>query len=399
MSVGTLKLNEVRVGFLVRFFTRRAIRLFYDQYSLTFGLPKRRHKNWVFAQHKDSIVQEVSEDLHRILPKRVLSSVENLRVAKSRPYLILRDAAHVGWSYPGDDVSFAKQSHPGREKLPDTASNTAQNRLSSLERKKRVIDTFAGSLLWLLGAQVDFRIRPAALNSRLARNMVTGTLEPQLPDRESRDMALRFHQSTTEYQLPYKDRANDAPLTCSFKMITCMTNIRRVPIFVMPVREVLSRLPAESRDATIRELCESAYVKSGPRADIYPFESGGSGPVLMKDPLSNDSLGYLMSLDPARIWGIDSAKTRHFLALRRALRAAADAQAYDTVLLGRRDILIVDNQRALLSRREFDDTTLTGYLRAKWAQLRGNPYRWLRIHYGFPSGITQSDGTRETSLS
>ncbi|MBS0471053.1 MAG: hypothetical protein JSR60_08285 [Proteobacteria bacterium] len=389
------QINEVRVGASTRFWTARAIRRFYNQYSLNFPLPRKRHRDWIFAQHKDSIVPDVAEDLAHALPRHVMAALERLRSAKSAPYLVIRNAAHVNWSYPGDDIDFARKAHPGRGKVSDTAEDDTAPDLTRLERRKRRIDTLAGSLLWMLGAQVDFRSRRRSANSRLARNMVEEPFEPQLPDRQSRDMALRFHQSTTEYQLPYPKRSQDAPLTCSFKVVTCLTNIRRIPIFVLPVQEVLSRLKEETRGETIAALCQEGYIKSGPRADLFPFDPAAQGPVLMKDPLKTGPLDYLMSLDPARVWGIDATWTTHFLALRRALREAADSQAFHTVVLHRRDILIVDNQRALLSRREFDDHSFAGYLRTRWAGLRGKPLRWLRLLYGFPTGRSAAPAARD----
>ena len=112
-----------------------------------------------------------------------------------------------------------------------------------------------------------------------------------------------------------------------------------------------------------------------------------------------------MSFDPGRVWPSPeaSAQTLHaIIALRRSISLAGKYLAYE-VTPKRRDVLIIDNQRVMVARREDSPNSIFS-IGAIWAdnwaaffpELKG---RWMRQIAGYYCSDRAGSRTAGTSVS
>ena len=241
-------------------------------------------------------------------------------------------------------------------------------------RAFRHFDMVVAGLLFLAGAEVRRRYQNAAAPA--VRTLVSAPTEPQVGDRDGSDMHLRFHQSTVEKGLPDPSKPAAGEETCIYKAYAAVRNRRRIPIYVLPISDVVAKFDAGERDWLIANLERPVFQKIGPHFDNNDAAIMTEGqPVLRRGERADD---WIMSYDPDRVWTEDENAKRALRRLRAAIvKARRDAIE---VVLDRRDVLIVDNLRAMVARREFYPFSFSESLRS-W--LFTKP-RWLRMYYGFP---------------
>ncbi len=279
-----------------------------------------------------------------------------------------------------DDLKGSRLSYAVFRCLPTASfafpypSSHAELQAGLSPRNFRHFDMIVAGLLFMLGAEVRRRYQNAA--AQPVRTLVSAPTEPQIGDRDGSDMHLRFHQSTVEKGLPDPTKPAAGEETCIFKAYAAVRNRRRIPIYVLPVREIVARFEAEEREWLIDQLERPIYQKIGPHFDNNDAASITEGqPVLRR---GTDDTDWVMSYDPDRVWTDDENAKRALRRLRAAIvKARRDAIE---VVLDRRDVLIVDNLRAMVARREFYPFTIGEALRS----LLFTKPRWLRMYYGFP---------------
>ncbi|MEM9422610.1 MAG: hypothetical protein AAF986_08910 [Pseudomonadota bacterium] len=354
-------------------------------YGETFRLDMRGRGQWTLETHNRAIAQLLGRRLESCLSQPVLEQIVRLRNGDaSAPYSVLRAASYWGPMFPATPEHYAERVLANR---PERACHELEDhKHTSIERGLRAVDSFSAGLLHLLGAVPEFRI--VGLREPLVRDLVTSPLMPELSDRSSRDMALRFHQSSTEKDLPGVGQGKGDGFVCNYKIYTCMWNYRRIPIYILAVKDLLDALPEEKRSTVIETLQKPIFDKIGPRADIgISSRPVNDSPLLVNAGTEQDP-DWLMSLDPGRVWAEDDPEGRDaVLVLRNTLRRLSRHDCVREIVLKRRDMLLVDNMRALVSRRENP-----GGLRDAFAQMASGPRdkRWLRLMYGYP--IQTGDG-------
>jgi hypothetical protein len=247
-----------------------------------------------------------------------------------------------------------------------------------------------------------------------ARNVLTDPSEQQSSDLDNRDMALRFQQSTVEKVLPDPNPAQTQDNeSCVFKIFLCVKNLWGVPVYLIPVREVierhLCRYDPEKKSRVIAQLKEPAgFERRGPRAAERPTAAMVEGPILVEDFAYKGDL--VMLFDHERVRPRDPGLEEALRELREAIRRARrDAIRID---LKPGDVLIVDNLRSMVSRREYFPTRRRDVIRILMGNLFRRsriypdpedpelnirevkawpfkPHRWLRSYYAFRVGRTQ----------
>lgn len=342
----------------------------------------RQRGEWSLEEHNRAIAAKAGERLEKVLPQRIIDQLGRLRAAQGHPYLLLKAASFSGPLFPASPADYARRLTSGKHAHDHMLGD---HRHSQLEANLRACDTFAAGLLHLLGAQPEFRIVGA--REPLVRDMVTDPLMPELNDRSTRDMPLRFHTSTTEKDLPGDGAGRGDGFVSNFKIITTMWNYRRIPVYLLSVDDLLAALPEGRKGQVIETLQKPIFDKIGPRADIgVSARTVNDAPLLhnMGTPANPD---WVMSFDPGRVWADDDPEGREaLLILRDTLRWVSRTEAVREIRLRRRDILIVDNMRALVTRRENP-----GGFRDALAATAAGPRRrrWLRLMYGYPTTSTE----------
>ncbi|MEL7488355.1 MAG: hypothetical protein AAGJ87_14195, partial [Pseudomonadota bacterium] len=232
----------------------------------------------------------------------------------------------------------------------------------------------------------------------------------ETPDSPSGDVFLRMHQSTIEKTFPPNA---DSESICTFKTFVAMNNFRRTPILLLRVSDVIRRLHDETivgshwnkgAAALIERLGEAKFQVMGPRTEFYS-DDNKSKPTHGRRILRKAGEGkysYIMAFDPARVWEDANNNEKDNRAAIMALRVAIDhAARYDAVevTLSSGDILVVNNLRMLVGRREDcpdDAFPWRDVAAALIPPLRG---RWLRQMYGFPYiGASQTGSGEEISF-
>lgn len=352
------------------------IRGFYGE-NLRFDLRGRSH--WTLETHNRAISQHMGTRLRKSLSPEVLEQIDRLKAAEGLPYAVIRAASYWGPFFPATPEDYAQRVlRHHRHRYKDDVME--DHRHTEEERRLRAVDSFSAGLLHLLGAVPEFRI--VGVREPLVRDMVTSPLMPELTDRSTRDMPLRFHQSSTEKDLPGMGAGKADGFVSSYKIFTCMWNYRKVPIYLLTVKDLLDALPEDGRGEIIETLQKPIFDKIGPRADIGVSSRPVNDVPLLTNAGTEQNPDWLMSFDPGRVWAEDDPAGRSaLLVLRDTLRRASRADFVREIKLNRRDVMIVDNMRAMLSRREHP-----GGLRDAFAQTAAGKRkrRWLRLMYGYP---------------
>ncbi|MEM6650220.1 MAG: hypothetical protein AAF603_08220 [Pseudomonadota bacterium] len=368
----------VRIGAPFARFSRwrnhEKIRGFYGE---TFRFDMRGRGDWTLATHNRAISQMLGQRLSTCLSKAVLTQLERLRAVEGSPYALIKAASYWGPLFPSTPEEYAKQVLKGRKTAGDRLEDHPH---SETERRLRAVDSFAAGLLGILGSVPEFRIIGG--REPIVRDLLTAPLMPELNDRSTRDMPLRFHQSTTEKDLPGAGAGKSDGFVCDFKIFTCMWNYRSVPIYLLTVKDLLDALPEEGRGGIIETLQKPIFDKIGPRADIGVSSRSVNDARLLMNKGTDQDPDWLLSFDPGRVWAEDDPEGRNaLLVLRDTLRRVSRKPCVREIILDRRDVLVVDNMRALVSRREHP-----GGFGDAFSQMAAGPRkrRWLRLMYGYP---------------
>ncbi len=361
--------------------------------------------------------------------------LQNLRDAKDTTYLLIRGLPALGFwpwrwmvRFPSDREFPEEQKHRDTEYVdklrtgrPDIDPNdfNAASKQRLLEKREKLdkafqnADFIVAGLARMVGGTV--RARYENPDSPLVRNLLTDPGEQQSSDLDNIDMALRFQQSTVEKNLPKPSELTNTEESCVFRIFLCVKNLWRQSVYLLPVREVIEQhlcpnaAEDEKRKTVIKHLTEERYERRRPRSqELHREQWQPGGPVLGQGLREGD---WIMSYDHERVRAMNgdplAEEALHELreAIRRGRRDAI------SIPLKPGDILIVDNLRAMISRREFFPSDFWDLVRVFWAtaplpfrkkvtklptgelftELRYwlfKPERWLRSYYVFRDADT-----------
>ncbi|MBV8977461.1 MAG: TauD/TfdA family dioxygenase [Alphaproteobacteria bacterium] len=300
---------------------------------------------------------------------------------------------------------WARRAKPTPGYENESVKRRARKR-QELDAKFRHSDFIIAGIADLLHCKIWSRYE----NGPFARNILTDPGEQQSSDLDNVDMALRFAQSTVEKNLP------DTPIprndeSCAYRIYLCIKNWARIPIYLITVSEIVEEYlcrHSPERKAKILEILQSSqFVRRGPQFDgnqtLISTDVLEKCPILKKDFLRPD--GWIMAFDHERVRPMAEAPEQEvaLLELREAIRRARRDAIKIVMQPG--DLLVVDNLRAMVSRRDYLPSRLAEVLRLIPAYLRITrdrpdetdpdaqirtivfwplrPHRWLRAYYAF----------------
>lgn len=352
--------------------------------------------------HPLELTANEAADLHGLATEKLrgrlggvkAGRIESLTTDNETPYRIVRELAPVSEGFFRTPHEFMQ--HDLSERLQ-----------AQYIKGVRVADWVSSGLLGLVGAHPHLRYGEDS-GKALAENRYWRNDIQELPDSYQHDIYLRFHQSAVEANFPPRNTAGDI---CTYKAYACFGNFRRTPLYLLRVSDVVDCLLGRGEGFTesehkqiyegmtiasyrpeevVRMLCQDVYAKQGPRAERYKFDwtdQPTGKAILSKDEARGD---YIMAFDPARVWPRGDvagfAYREAVIALRHAVHLASRRRLIE-ITLNRRDILLVDNLRALIARREDGPTGLdTPFALVRdviAAQIPALQSRWLRLLYGY----------------
>lgn len=221
--------------------------------------------------------------------------------------------------------------------------------------------------------------------------------------RDNEDVTLRYRTGAPHYRWPDDKREKSRGETAPYLLYASIENPTHLPLYVITVQSIIEKLDEAIRwqfpDEDLSEVEIAAEVQSVlnllSTTDVEMFGKWDkrtlrqrSEVALIPQPVLANLSGDLnnpdwaLRWDPNRIdWsqflGTDGAIRRAFAALLRCIELA-DEEA-EAVVLTRGDALLVDNQRAMVRRRE------TGLDGASYVNnLFDYPEAWwLNVYYGF----------------
>ena len=325
--------------------------------------------------------QKASDVINQCAGGQIVEPLSKFRADPAEPYRILTGFAPV----PIFALRRPAVAMPGR------ALSAAKARMR--ERQFFLIDALCSGLLVHLKTHPEDRFPEDSGKPEIVSDNYTRPNVQQMPDSEHADIFLRFHQSAIERALTN---------TCRYKTFATLNNFRGQPLFLIRVRDVVRCLQAEdacgekyrdiifqglenvSPETIISLLMENAYLRYPPRMSRIQAEKyePQQGPLLFKG--ENDD--WAMLFDPARVWVQENQRDAQkyieaLIALRNAIHVVSGDNAIE-IKLKKRDVLIVDNRRALIARRE--DRPAISLVDAVATIDQSLEIRWLRKIYGFP---------------
>ena len=362
-----------------------------------------RKKKWrVTGEHAPRIAESAKATLETYLPEKTTAKLRSLRKDKEDPYRIVRGAVEIDPDFfksPEDFVSLRRARKKSKAKEWTLSEAKSKHPLGKSERERfnrivDVADAFAAGALRIAGAMPQTRLvsRP---NELVGTNRYWRTDRQETPDSPSGDVFLRFHQSTIEKTFP--PNVNSESI-CTYKTYVAMNNFRRTSVLLLRVSDVIRRLHepdvvgqhwTKGGDELIERLEATNFQVMGPRTEFYS-DDNKSKPTQGRRILYKAGDGknsYVMAFDPARVWEDQINNDKENRAAIMALRVAIDhAARFDSVevVLGAGDLLIVNNLRMLVGRREDCPDSKFPWrdvVAAFHEPLRG---RWMRQTYGFP---------------
>lgn len=339
---------------------------------------------WKLTEHTYEFTEEQSPLLGNAIARRLLQKknfhrpdlekIRNLRDAKNTTYLIIRGLSMLRmvdalpYTFPLDEEFPEKHRDTeyliGRRYGVETDGQ--KYRVGSEARLKaktdRMNERFKADdfIVCGLARLLNCAVLPRYKEHQLGRNMLTDPSEQQSSDLDNIDMALRFQQSTVEKKLPKPhETLSYGDIGCLYRVYLCVKNVLRIPIYLIPVKEIIEthlcpHYTPERKAEIINILKSGQFDRIGPRSPIdEEFGDVGSSPIL-RDMGNGD---WIMSFDHERVkaHGRQTNEERAIFELREAIRRARrDAIRVE---LKPREILIVDNFRVMISRREFLPTS------------------------------------------
>ena len=378
---------------------------------------------------------------------RTQRMIAALRSGQDTSYILIRGLATVGWfaTFPketnGQKQFRRKQPYwippiPPEMNFPErhreaeywlfglwghheaSSSYSESDRLRRQDKQKALDERlkYADYVMAGLAHMLDCQIKPRFEGHALARNLITDPGEQQASDLDNVDMALRFQQSAVEKRLPEPGTTEvHSGESCQYRIYLCVKNFWRLPIYLLPVWEIIEEhFCPEDPEIKKRLLAKlqdrMAFERSGPRSANDAGQQKVSGPILVNASRNSEERDWIMSFDYERVKAKDPGGEQAIQELREAIRRARR----DAVRIKMRpgEVLLVDNLRAMTSRREFypidfndlwrvsvslwlrrsmsvpasthavlkeRGRTITG-LHAWWPF---PPHRWLRTYYAF----------------
>jgi hypothetical protein len=377
-------------------------------------------KRWRLIRDESA---ELSKDAGERIRKRLFASetdkLRNLARARNTSYLIVRGMPSVPWliQIPNDaefpeeqkqlDANFVRGTLEGRISLPpeqyeDLFKEQLREKRDALNDKLRNTDFVAAALSQALGCTI--RPRYEGNDQPLARNLISDPAEPQTSDLDNLDIALRFQQSTVEKALPGESQTQAGTgETCLYRLYLCMRNLCQQPVYLITVREVIEQhlCPNDpKKKAEVIALLQEKifYERRPPRPrGVLKEQWQPGGPILQRKVVRDGETGtdfvdWLLSFDQERVRAVDVKGAEPIHELREAIRRARREAIRIDMRSG--DILIVDNLRAMVSRREhyvvdFSDLLLSLLSLVRWSDvwcklpdgkwIHGAPSRWHRL--------------------
>lgn len=336
----------------------------------------RRYRDWpTLLRQKYKFIEDESPLLGDAIAKTMLNGRDfsqqdlvkfhKLRDAKNTSYLIVHGLSILPLInfFPLDEVFPEK--HNDTEYMLGRKYGVEMDREKYREGDKKRLDAkrqymnkrleLTDYLICGVARFLNCIVQPRYKEHPLALNMLTDPSEQQQGDLDNIDMALRFHQSTVEKKLPKPHEAiSYGEIGSLYRVYVCVKNTLRIPIYLVPVKELidehLCRFNPQRKAEILKTLETGQFERIGPRSPVdEDLGDIGSSPIL-RDMGNGDRI---MSFDPERVkaYGKQSAEEAAVFELREAIRRARrDAIR---IVLKPGEFLIVDNYRALISRREY----------------------------------------------
>jgi hypothetical protein len=227
------------------------------------------------------------------------------------------------------------------------------------------IDVAAAALLSAAGAELR---QKNPTDRRVWQDFVTDVHNETYMFHESRDLWQRFRQATPEFA---PDDVRKEKVSANILLIACVENTIKDPIYILSVADVLSGLD----EATIGELRKKQFeFVDGWTWDLAEINRNLKS--IVGGP-KDDPRKMWLSFDPNRI---DSQSDKTLPEGRKAVGRLME-RIHDVgskakpVVLKRGDVLMVNNQHAMVRRKERTRFVFTWFMPA---------LRWLRVYYGFP---------------
>lgn len=266
-------------------------------------------------------------------------------------------------------------------------------------------------LLHLLGAKLEFK----ASSEEFFRDYITSPELEKDQFRNGNDISLRFRNWSPELHFMRGNHDTNAVIP-AYVALSCIRNPIRDPVYILPLQYIVEVMPLIIQEfdwvqshgdlsgfkvALSGKVMEDALAErdrllalsaSGSITlkyfDNYGFYQTGIQNANVHPPIMNvsptDNPDWQIAWDTNRtIFPLETEEpdTRKFgtvikLSIERASNFASE------ITLEPGDVLLVDNRRALVRRREYD------YRHVKAPHLRPDtfymlPKRWLRVFYGF----------------
>lgn len=368
------------------------------------------------------VVNLVSKFPARIIVLLVVGSKlfwKNSRVELIRAF---DDEMDTGGKHVGEGVSFDKNSsrkmskalkrvREGAALAPYLVIQEVLHRFYSPFRKpenrKRCLrdipnDVTVAGILYALGTELRSK---RVGDEAWYRDYISNHMKQKTMFSEGGDFHLRFRQAAPHLNFPDELGATSGELP-EMVAISCLKNPSKFPIFVLPIQSVVDSMPnaiasVRGKDPTFGETLEDVFATL--QQPVFPMfdnwdrqklEAGGAAagggvgimntPIIKEGPNSTEKrTDWLMAWDPNRIRvrreEMDLKQRRALAVMLAAINLAAPRAA--AIYLRSGDVLVVDNQRALVSRREVDFSRKAALHRV--SLLVPNHEWWLRVYYGF----------------
>lgn len=379
--------ERVRLGWWAR-------RLFW--LALSWNLSKFRFRNLNYGglEHDPlppgEVVSMLLSNRGGKFAKYARPKLDSLKAMHGSPFVLLEGIVRV----PRRNIAKAEKYYSDAERN--------QKKIKVHFRKP---DFLANGILYYLRARATYNHRALVDSGRqIARDLRTKPREAEIAERDGSDMPLRFHQSMVDLDFPGFS-ATEFGETCTYMTYVGLRNWWRDPIFVITVDDIIAAIPGDVRDKTLEHLSRSEYA-------VVPALGEGNYDVLAQSPhedlailcksetKENSQDIWMLSFDPNRIVKApDKDGQEAVVELRKAIVSVQSAGKCKRVVVRRGDILILDNLRAMVARREFNPElgenrklglVLGNRLRRTWMWFwynksqRERPSRWLRQLYGKP---------------
>ena len=227
---------------------------------------------------------------------------------------------------------------------------------------------------------------------------------------DGKDMALRYRQSAAELELSATDPSAERCVP-KFIALSCLANPMKEAVWIMPVEVILREMAtvlAESEGIKDPAICASQmekiykvledrhFIKFDRHRMIDPQPTGGTS-YFIRPTYEKRGCAIGQGLAVEKLWAAELAIDQNRVEVRdepdetyvrdtkrplailiRAIRQADDKGQAIPVLMKRGDLLLVDNRRALICRKEYRQP------RFIFLRIRFRTKHWFRIYYGFP---------------